>query len=135
MFNVQIAFDVVDFYPSILTDLLSTALDFASKYDNITTEERNIILHAKKSYLYNSSEHWGKKTSTNLFDVTMGSYESGSRRFYSFLVGSFLLHQITKKHGENFGFYRDDRLGLIKATPTKLKLSRKISAPSSIIMA
>ena len=45
-------------------DLLNTTLDFASKYDNITTNtEREIILHVKKSCL-----------SSNLFDVTMGSF-------------------------------------------------------------
>ena len=69
-----IAFDVVDFYPSISIDLLNAALDFASNYDNITDDERNIILHAKKSCLFNDKERWGKKESTNLFDVTMGSY-------------------------------------------------------------
>jgi hypothetical protein len=35
-----IAFDVVDFYPSISIYLLKAALDFASKYDNITDTER-----------------------------------------------------------------------------------------------
>ena len=35
-----IAFDVVDFYPSISIDLLKAALDFASKYDDITDTER-----------------------------------------------------------------------------------------------
>jgi hypothetical protein len=48
----------------------------------------------------------------------MGSYdgaESCER------VGSFLLHQITQKHGENFGLYRDDGFGVIKATPVQLK--------------
>ena len=49
--------------------------------------------------------------------------------------GSFLLHQITHKHGENFGLYPDDGLGVLKATPAKLKLSKKISAQFSIIMA
>ena len=44
-----IAFDVVDFYPSISIDLLSDALQFASNYDNISSDEEQIILHAKKS--------------------------------------------------------------------------------------
>ena len=70
-----IAFDVVDFYPSISIDLLNAALEFASNYDNISDNERRIILHAKKSLLYNSGEPWGKKASSNLFDVTMGSYD------------------------------------------------------------
>ena len=68
-----IDFDVVDFYPSISIDLLNAALDFASNYDDITDDERKIIPHAKKSCLYNSREHWGKKTSSNLFDVTITS--------------------------------------------------------------
>jgi hypothetical protein len=49
---------VVDFYPSILIDLLNAALDFASNYDDITDDERNIILHAKKSCLYNNGYYW-----------------------------------------------------------------------------
>ena len=76
-------------------------------------DERDIILHAKKSCLFNE-EHWGKKESTNLFDVTMGSYDGAET---CELVGSFLLHQITHKHGENFGLYRDDGLGVWKAAP------------------
>jgi hypothetical protein len=110
-----IAFDVVDFYPSISIDLLNAALDFASNYDDITDDEINIILHAKRSCLYNSREHWGKKTSANLFDVTMGSYDGAES---CELVGSFLLHQITQKHGENFGIYRDDGLGVPTTSDT-----------------
>ena len=52
----------------------------------------------------------------------MGSYdgaESCER------VGSFLLHQITQKHGENFGLYRDDGLGVIRATPRKIEIIKK----------
>jgi len=44
-----ICFDIVEFYPSISQDLLNRALDFASAYDNITEDERNIIVHAKNS--------------------------------------------------------------------------------------
>ena len=36
-----ICFDIEEFYPSISQDLLNKALDFASDYDNITTDERN----------------------------------------------------------------------------------------------
>ena len=41
-----ICFHIEEFYPSISQDLLIKALDFASDYDNITTDERNIIIHA-----------------------------------------------------------------------------------------
>jgi hypothetical protein len=45
-------------HPSISIDLLNAALDFISNYDDITDDERNLILHAKKSCLYNSRGRW-----------------------------------------------------------------------------
>jgi hypothetical protein len=49
------------------------------------------------------------------------------------LVGSFLLHQITPKHGENFGLYRDDGLGVIKATPppNKIEIIKKLPSKTA----
>ena len=58
--------------PSISIDLLNAAFDFASTYDHITAEEREIIIHAKKSCLHDSGEFWDKRSSPDLFDVTMG---------------------------------------------------------------
>lgn len=55
----------------------------------------------------------GKKTSADLFDVTMGSYNGAES---CELVGSSLLYTIKEKHGHNFGLYRDDGLGVIRAT-------------------
>ena len=51
---------------------LNKALDFASIYDNITTEERNIIIHAKTSILIYKHIPWQKKGNAT-FDVTIGS--------------------------------------------------------------
>ena len=51
-----IAFDVVEFYPSISIELLSEALQFASDYDTITDSEQHIILQAKSSLLYSYGE-------------------------------------------------------------------------------
>ena len=41
------------------------------------------------------------------------------------LVGSFLLHQIKMKNGDGFGLYRDDGLGIIKATPCEVENIKK----------
>ena len=65
-----ICFDIEEFYPSISQDLLNKALDFAFNYDNITTDERNIIIHAKNSILIHKHIPWQKKVNTT-FDVTM----------------------------------------------------------------
>ena len=70
-----ISFDVVDFYPSISEDLLNDALAFASLFDNITEDEKHIIIQAKKSLLFHDKEAWCKKSTDSQFDVTMGSYD------------------------------------------------------------
>ena len=119
-----IAFDVVEFYPSISIELLSEALQFASAYDTITDNERHIILQAKRSPLYSSGEPWGKKTSANLFDVTMGSYDGAKS---CELIGAYLLHKIKEQFGNTcvFGLYRDDGLGISNASPRQTELIKK----------
>ena len=124
-----IAFHIVEFYPSISIELLSEALQFTSTHDTITDNERHIILQAKRSLLYSSGEPWGKKTSDNLFDVTMGSCDGAES---CELVGAYPLHQIKEKFGNTcvFGLYRDDSLGISNASPSK-----RICAIFSQIMA
>ena len=70
-----VCFDIIDFYPSISEELLSKALTFASQYDEITENEKAIIIKAKQSLLQNRSTTWRKKTSNSFFDVTMGSFD------------------------------------------------------------
>ena len=107
-----ICFDIVEFYPSISQDLLNRALDFASHYDNITNDERNIITHAKNSILIHKHLSWQKKGDTT-FDVAMGSFDGAET---CELVGSFLLSQL--QHIDiNIGLYRDDGLAISNASP------------------
>ena len=107
-----ICFDIEEFYPSISQDLLNKALDFASTHDNITMDERNIIIHAKKSTLIHKQQPWQKKGDTT-FDVTMGSYDGAET---CELVGSFLLSQLQDLN-INVGLYRDDGLATTNTTP------------------
>ena len=108
-----ICFDIVEFYPSISQDLLNKALDFASTYDKITAEERNIIIQAKNSLLTNKQQQWQKK-SFSTFDVTMGSFDGAET---CELVGGFLLSQLQTKFGDKIGLYRDDGLAVTDTTP------------------
>lgn len=116
-----ICFDIVEFYPSINIELLKNALDFASNYDNITTDERNIIIHAKHSLLYNNKQAWQKKN-THTFDVTMGSYDGAET---CELVGCFLLSQLQEKFGNKIGLYRDDGLAVTNTTPRETEKTKK----------
>ena len=52
----------------------------------------------------------------------MGSFD-GAESYE--LVGSFLLNKITMKYGQTFGLYRDDGLGVIKATPREVESIKK----------
>ena len=115
-----ICFDIVEFYPSISQDLLNKALNFASAYDNITKDERNIIIHAKNSILIHKQQTWQKKGGTT-FDVTMGSYDGAET---CELVGSFLLSQL-QNLDLNIGLYRDDGLAISNATPRQTEFIKK----------
>ena len=107
-------------YPSISQDLLNKALDFASDHDNITTDERNIIIHAKNSILIHKHLNWQKKGNTT-FDVTMGSYDGAET---CELVGSFLLSQLQDLNA-NVRLYRDDGLAITNATPRETESIKK----------
>ena len=100
------------FYSSISQDLLNKALDFASTHDNITMDERNIIIHAKKSTLIHKQQPWQKKGDTT-FDVMTGSYDGAET---CELVGSFLLSQLQDLN-INVGLYRDDGLATTNTMP------------------
>ena len=67
-----ILFDVCSFYPSITPELLSLALDWATMYVNITSEEKNIIMQSKKSYLYTRNKPWVKKGDERCVDGSLG---------------------------------------------------------------
>ena len=64
-------FDVKYFYPSFTQDLLKNTLNFANKH-NILKCKTDIIHHARKSLMFDSSQIWIKKQ-RGLFDVTMGA--------------------------------------------------------------
>ena len=100
-----VIFDMKDFYPSIKESLLKQSLDFAEKHIKISTEDKAIIKHARKSLLLNKQQTWIKKES-GLFDVTMGAYDGAE---VCELVGIFILHQLSRVYNNNnIGLYRDE---------------------------
>ena len=116
-----IAFDICDFYPSITEELLEKALDFTSHYNviEITTDERRIIRHTKKTTLYNNNMPWRKITSD--FDVTMGSFDGAET---CELVGLFLFTKLTHLD-VNVGLYRDDGLATCTKSPKQVEAIKK----------
>ena len=102
-------FDIVEFYPSISEDLLTKAINFAiASRVSITREEKHIILHSRRSLLFNRDETWIKKNNEK-FDVTMGSWDGAE---ICELVGLYILNHLPDKFG-NLGLYRDDGLACL----------------------
>ena len=85
-----IVFNIKDFYLSIKETLLIKAKNSAKKLVNITSEDKEIIKHARQSLLCDNSEPWMKKGS-GLFDVTMDT-DDGEE--VCELVGTFVLHKL-----------------------------------------
>ena len=97
-------FDIECFYPSITENLLLNALNYAKTHTSITDLDVNIIMHCRKSLLFDNDTAWVKKTN-NMFDVTMGSFDGAE---ICELVGLFLLSTLPDKFKSNdIGLYRE----------------------------
>ena len=107
-----VKFDIVSFYPSITCNLLSRALSFTKSKVFMSDEDVEIVMQARKSFLYSKNSPWIKKNESNdLFDVPMGSYDGAE---VCELVGLYLLQKIESSEiflPNMFGLYRDDGLG------------------------
>lgn len=106
-------FDIENFYPSITEKLLTDAINFAKQFTTITDRDIDIVMHSRKSLLFDKDTAWIKKNNST-FDVTMGSYDGAE---VCELVGLFILNDLCNTYGkQNIGLYRDDGLAIFKNT-------------------
>ena len=106
-----IKFDIDNFYPSITLELFNKAIAYAKRHVDISDEDLEIIMQARKTLLFNKEEPWTKRNNSDDFDVPMGSYDGAE---VCELIGAFMLNELSniidKKH---IGLYRDDGLGIM----------------------
>ena len=124
-------FDIEKFYPSIKEALLKKALDFVEAYITvISTDDKSIINHARKSSLFSNKEAWVKRES-GLFHILIGSYDGAE---VCKLVSNFLLQELPEKYKKkHIGLYRDEGLMFSKTKlDPNLKKSRKASKLYSV---
>ena len=106
-------FDINSYYPSISETLFKEALVWAKNYINVTQEEIEILMNARKSFLFHENEPWIKK-SNETFDVTMGAYDGAEICEF---IGLYILHKIQPFIEKNHvGLYRDDGLAAVKGS-------------------
>ena len=101
-------------------DLLTRALDWTETFAHISTEERNIILNSKQSYLYTGDTAWVKKGNEN-FDVGMGAWDEAET---CDLVGLFLLSKLQHLDAD-LGSFRDDGLLVTENLPRNIEKLRQ----------
>ena len=63
-----------------------------------------------------------KKSSNDLFDVIMGSFDGAEM---CELVGCYLLSLLTEMYGQNIGLYCDDGLAASNKTPQEIEKIKK----------
>ena len=119
-------YDVVDFYPSICEETLKKALDWASLQTDVSIDDRNVIMHARASFLWAFSKIWAKKKCDNFFDNPQGSNDGAE---VAELVGLFMLNQILEANigfdKSSIGLYRDDGLCAVRGSGRQLDVMRK----------
>ena len=107
-------FDVVQFYPSIKPELLRKSIEFAKKFTVVSEDDVNIVMNARRSFLYFNGDPW-VKTSDPSFDVPMGAWDGAE---CCELVGLYLLDLMTQNlfHKGRVGLYRDDGLSVVSGS-------------------
>ena len=107
-----LVFDIVDFYPSISKDLLRLSLEYAKQHTTVSEQEVEIILHSRKTLLFDKNEPWVKRGDSPMFEVAMGCYDGAE---VCELVGLYILHKLSSNFSEgDIGLYRDDGLAIFK---------------------
>ena len=115
----------MDFYPSITEELLMKSINYAKSIDAIDDNVVKVIMHSRRSLLFDKDTVWVKKQNSN-FDVTMGSYDGAE---LCELTGLYILHLLGNELGkENLGLYRDDGLACFKklSGPESERIKKKI---------
>lgn len=116
-------YDIINFYPSITKNLLVKALTWAKQHHEFSDIDIDIILNARKSFLFNEDSTWIKKNNNDLFDVTMGSFDGAE---ICELIGLYMLNLMEDILGDDhYGLYRDDGLIAARRTSRQIDVLRK----------
>ena len=86
------------FYPSVAESLLSKAISFAKNYITISDNGIDIIMHCRKSPIFDNETAWTKKNHSSMFDVTMGSFDGAE---VCEPIGLFILNNLSEKYEKN----------------------------------
>ena len=86
-------FDIESFYPSFSENMFVNDIQFAGQITEITDEDINSIMQARKTLLFHESIPRVKKEGNEDFDVPMGFFDGTE---VCELVGSYILQQLSQ---------------------------------------
>ena len=117
-----IQFDVVNFYGSISKQLLEDTMNWASTFTNIEQKTKDIIFHARKTFLFYQGEPYVKKNAPD-FDCPMGAHDSAE---VCELVGLYILSKLANlSDGITTAIYRDDGVVLSRLSRFETEIVKK----------
>ena len=90
--EISIIFDIESFHPSISPELFNKSIYFAKSIHNISKNDLNIIMNARKTILFHHEEPWVKKNVEEEFDVPMGCHDGVE---ICKLIGTSILNKIS----------------------------------------
>lgn len=97
---------------SISEALLKLLLNYTRQFFTVSDEDIEIVIHTRKTLLFNNNEPWVKKGDSPMFNVAMGSYDGAE---VCELVGLYIRHKLTSSYPSgNISLYRDDDLVVFK---------------------
>ena len=70
---------------------MQDALEFGKQHVQVSDDDMNVIMHARKSLLFAQGQAWSKKDRGDMFDVTMGAYDGAEA---CEVVGAYILHKL-----------------------------------------
>ena len=109
-----IKFDIAKFYPSISTELLEKAINFARRIIEKEDKVVNIIKHTRQSFLFQVSNAWVKKEGILFLDISMEIYDA--TEVYELVVLNLLSKPSPRIGTKNVRPYQIDRLIVIHQT-------------------
>ena len=92
--------------------MLRASLEYTKRHTTVSEQEVEIIMHSRKTLLFDKNEPWVKRGDSPMFDVAMSCYDAAE---ICELVGLYILQKLTSEFPERgIGLYRDDGLACFK---------------------
>ena len=112
----RLLFDIVDFYPSILDELLTKSIEWSKKHTSIDNQEYETIMLSRRTLLHdNKGNIWTKKEIKKQFDVSMVVFDGAE---VCELIGLCIISTFNESiKFESIGLHRDNGLAVLYDMP------------------